>query len=299
MTPASPPESIALSGMRRWGLAVVVLIAVRASAEPAASDGPALYQARRYREAGAVFQQLAAVHPDNAEAVYYLGKIAVQQENYAEAVQFLERAVALAPERSDYHLWLGNAYAWAASTAPYCDKAGLGRKCLGAYRTALALNPDNLQAHFSLMNFYRHVPAFLGGGLSHAYDEAAAIRERDAAFGAYALAVLCMHEKKYPQAFTALEKVLRQRPADFAANCALGRLALETGTHLAFGETCLRRCLGLCPTENDESLEKVQWYLGQIAEIQRQAPDARQAYEACLKLNPHFKPAEEALARLR
>ena len=284
--------------MSRWYLAVVVAVAARDAAASTVDEARALYETRNYPAAEAVFKQRAMADPHDDESIYYLGKLAIVRGDYTAAVRFLERAVVLSPRQSDYHLWLGNGYAWAASIAPYADKAALGRKCLAAYRKALELNPDNLRAHFSLMNFYRHVPAFLGGGMANAWREAGEIRRRDSLLGTFALSVLYAHEKNYPQAFAALEEILRKEPHSFAANCALGSLAVETGRHLSEGEAALRRCLNLHPTEDDEGPEKVQWYLGRIAEIQHQPPVARDAYAACLKLKPTFKPAEEALARL-
>jgi tetratricopeptide (TPR) repeat protein len=176
----------------------------------------------------------------------------------------LERAVALAPQESDYQHWLGNSYAWAAATAPVCDKAALGRKCLAAYQHAIALDPDNLPVRFSLMNFYRHVPRLLGGGLGRAAAEAEEIRRRDPVQGGYAQAVLLGDEKKYPAAFAALAEVLRQRPDHYAANCLLGRLALASGAQQAEGAAALRHCLQLTPSENDESHEAVARWLGQL-----------------------------------
>lgn len=58
------------------------------------------------------------------------------------------------------------------------------------------------------MNFYRHVPRLLGGGLGRAYDEAEEIRRRDPIQGTFALALLFAHEKKNEAAFAALEEVM-------------------------------------------------------------------------------------------
>jgi tetratricopeptide (TPR) repeat protein len=261
--------------MSRWYLAVFVVVAARSAAASITAEGQALYEGRRYAEAEHVFQQLAAADPRDPGAVYYLGKIAIARRDYAVAIRFLEQAAALASDQSDYYLWLGNGYAWAAATATYGDKVALGRKCLAAYRRALELNPDNRWAHFGLMNFYRHVPAFLGGGLGNAYGEAEEICRRDAPLGTFALAVLATHEKNYPKAFALLEKLLRQDPACFAANLAYGRLAITTGRHLTEGEACLHHCLTLHPTENDEGPEMVRQCLGQIAEIRHQSPIAQ------------------------
>ena len=288
-----------MPGLNPWCLAVAIAGIAPAAADPALATAQALYQARRLDEAQTAFRQLAAEHPRNAELIYFLGKIAIRQSDYTTATELLEQAVALDPKQSDHYLWLGNAYAWTAATVPFTHKAAPGRSCLAAYRKALELNPGNLAAHFSLMNFYRHVPAFLGGGIKLARHEAGAIRQRDPALGALADAVLDLDEGKCDEAYATLSGILRKSPDDYAANCTLGRLALATRTNLVEGAAAFRRCLDLSPSENDEGHEYAQWGLGQIFECKHEAPAAFRAYEICLRINPRFKPAEEALVRLQ
>jgi tetratricopeptide (TPR) repeat protein len=230
-------EAASFAGMKRLCLALIVAGAALAATEPVLGE---------------------------AEGHYRSGKRAVQHRDYAGAVEQLERAVALAPRESDYHHWLGNSYAWAATAAPLCDKSALGRKCLAAYQRALELAPDNLSARFSLMNFYRHVPRLLGGGPARATAEAVEICRRDPVQGAYARAVLLGDEKKYRAAFAALAEVLRQQPDHYAANCLFGRLALASGERVPEGAAALRRCLQLVPTETDESHDAVARWLGQL-----------------------------------
>jgi len=263
--------------MKRWCLAVLIAGAAHAAAGLAVDDAKFLYQAGQYDQAEVRFQRLSAGSPMAAEPLYYLGKIAVHRGDYAAAIGLLERAVALEPARSDHHLWLGNSYAWAAAAASLGDRPALGRKCLAAYRKALELDPGNIPAHFSLMNFYRHVPALLGGGRDRAEAEAEAIRRCDAAQGAYARAVLCIDGKNYAQAFANLTALLRKNPSDYAANCALGGLALASGTRLDEGETAFRRCLELRPGENDESHGFVRRGLQKIAEARTGLPGPRTA----------------------
>ncbi len=257
--------------MKRWCLAVLIASAAHAAEDPAVVTAKDQYQAGRYHDAEVAFKTLVAASPTDVEALYYLGKVTVHLGDYPAAIRLLEHATALAPNRSDCFLWLGNAYAWAAAAAPMSDKPALGRSCLAAYRKALELDPANLRAHFSLMNFYRHVPALFGGGLDKAHAEADAIRRQDAIQGAYATAVLCIDEKKYGQAYANLTAILRRNSSDYAANCTLGSLAISSGEYLEEGEASFRRCLDLCPGENDKSHEFVGLALQQIARARAEA----------------------------
>ncbi|AOS44184.1 Tetratricopeptide repeat protein [Lacunisphaera limnophila] len=223
-----------------------------------------LYRAGRQAEAEIVFRQRLAERPECAETRCYLGKLAIRRGDYPAATELLEQAVALAPRESEYHHWLGNSLAWAAAGAPFREKAALGRRCLAAYRHALELDPDNLRARFSLMNFYRHVPRLLGGGLGRAREEAAEIHRRDPVEGAYARAVLQAQEEDFAAAFSSLREVLARQPGHYAANHLLGQVALASGERLAEGAYALRRCLELEPTETDAGHEAVVRCLGEL-----------------------------------
>jgi tetratricopeptide (TPR) repeat protein len=286
------------SSIPRWTLALLAAVTVCVAAPPI-DTGRELYAEGQFQQAAVIFARISSADPTEAAARFYLGKISIRQADYAVAMRHLERAVALAPQESDYQVWLGNSYAWAASVASLGEKAGLGRKCLAAYRQAIALNPDNIAAHVSLMNFYRHVPPMFGGGLDKAYAEAEAVRQRNADKGQWAIAILCLQEKKCAQAVALLTALARRNPSDYAVHCALGKVAIETGTHLEEAEAAFGRCLELRPTEEDDGHDFVQWGLGKIAEMKHALPEARLAYEDSLRLNPAFKPAKDSLARLR
>lgn len=185
------------------------------------------------------------------------GKQAIRGGDYAQAIRLLAEAVIRAPRDAELHHWLGNAYAWAAASADLRDKPTLGRKCLAAYRRALEIDADHLSARFGLMNFYRHVPRLLGGGMDRARAEAEEISRRNPVEGTYARALLHAHDKNHDAAFAALEEVRRVRPDHYAALALCGRLALESGRRREKGAAALRRCLELSPADTDEGHEVI------------------------------------------
>ena len=259
----------------------------------------ALYHEKHFPEARAAFEQLAVANPNNAEAHYYLGVLAGRRNDPDEAIRQLEIATTLEPKNSEYFLDLGGAYGNAASAASMFSKLSFAKKCQTALEKSVELNPDNLAARNGLISYYRSAPSFAGGGMSKAYEQAEEIRKRDPFMGASVLGQLYLAEKKYDEAFALFEEVLKTKPDHYLALYSIGRTSAQTGLRLERGAQTLRRCLELTPGKGEPGHAPVQWRLGNLAEKQGKPADARTAYEAALKIDPTFAPAQDSLAKLK
>ena len=78
----------------------------------------------------------------------------------------------------------------------------------------------------------------------------------------------------------------------------LGRTASLANTNLARGEEALKKYVAYTPKENEPTLASAHYYLGAIYEKQGRKAEAKQAYQAALKLNPSLTRASEALKRV-
>ena len=96
----------------------------------------------------------------DANAAYYLGRIELEGNDAAKAVEWFERAVRMNPKSSLYYDWLGRGYGTQAQHANRFRQPFLARKTKNAWETALALDPDNLDVRDDLIIFYSRVPAF-------------------------------------------------------------------------------------------------------------------------------------------
>ncbi len=85
---------------------------------------------------------------------------------------------------------------------------------------------------------------------------------------------------------------------DAALLYALGRFAAVTGRDLERGERSLVEFMTLLTSAQKQEAAAAHWRLGMIRQHQGRTPDARQEYQTALKLNPEFKQAKEALAKL-
>ena len=137
---------------RRMAVAAVLALLPAAvqAANAALTPGIQAFEARRYEEARAFFEPYAKRNPKDAEAAFYLGKAYLYLKKSEPAADWLEKATALAPNRSDYFDWLGRAYGQQAIEASVFAKllktdpaTGTRNKAAAraAYQEALKLDP--------------------------------------------------------------------------------------------------------------------------------------------------------------
>jgi tetratricopeptide (TPR) repeat protein len=84
----------------RFALLLPLLICTLIGAQTSTADARALFEERRYPEAEAAFAARIAIRPDDAEAHFYLGRLALARQQIAESLPHLERAVELAPNQT-------------------------------------------------------------------------------------------------------------------------------------------------------------------------------------------------------
>jgi tetratricopeptide (TPR) repeat protein len=286
--------------MRRLALILAACLGVHAVAADSAlkEQITGMFREKKWAEAQVTLETLTAAEPANAEAFFYLGESFLYRDQGEPAVPPLEKAVALAPANSDYRRHLGDAYGLSAQQAGFFSKTGWALKCKAAYEKAVELDPKNISARQSLLEYYRQAPGFAGGGMDLAYAEAAEIQKLDPVRGRLAYAGLYVSEKKYAEAFALYEQVIKDSPDDYAALYQVGRLAAVSGVNVDRGLTALRRCLTLTPPSGQPGFSPTQWRIGNLLEKKGDKGGARAAYEAALKADPNFAQARESLKKL-
>ena len=279
-------------------LLAVCLIGTNFCRATPATDAEELYRAKRYPEARAAFERVVAAEPANADAAYYLGQLALMRDDPDEAAKWLEQAAVLTPGSARNFCALGDAYGLQAQKAGLFSKLGLAQKSAAAYEKAVALDPEDMEARYSLFTFCRQAPGIAGGGLDKARAQALEIQKRDPLRGAIALVELCTAENKYDEAFRLLDDILRRHPEALVASYQFGRTAAMSGQRLDQGEASLRTYLAAPPDEDRPPLWAAHWRLGQILEKKGNLVGARAEYEAGLKLNPTQPQLVEAGRRV-
>jgi Flp pilus assembly protein TadD len=99
-------------------------------------------QAERLEEAEALYREVLARDPENADALHLLGVLACQSRRHELALAWIARAIALNPSASFYHNNLGNVL----------QELGRFEEAILCYQEALRLEPDYAEACSNLGN---------------------------------------------------------------------------------------------------------------------------------------------------
>jgi tetratricopeptide (TPR) repeat protein len=319
---------------RLTALSLLLLAAAPLAAQTASAldRGAQLVKDRKYAEAKQLLEPVAAAEPRSAPAAYWLARARGGMGDAEGSRQMVERAVALAPDNAEYHLYLGQVYGNQAASASVFSKLGLAKKCRAEFERAVSLDPKDIEARMALMDYYSQAPGFLGGSKEKALEQAQAIQRLNPYRGAFALAtldftggrpddaiaalralasaypdssgpvsqlaMLLIQRKQSDAAFAAVDGFLKRRPHDPAGLYALGRTAAVTRQRLDEGERALREYLA-GPAQPDMSAGGPHWRLGMILEARGRADEARREYETAVRLEPRNTGMRKSLEGLK
>jgi len=156
---------------------------------PLAGQSSPADSARRLARAGHIAEALAygdsaaRRSPADPLALLALATGAMAAERYDRAVEAADSALALAPELSAAQRVAGQAYLSHAREHPSLGAVGKVKAGRAALERALALDPGDLDARRTLMQFLLQAPAIVGGSREEAEREAGEIARRDSVLG--------------------------------------------------------------------------------------------------------------------
>ncbi len=308
---------------------LLVLFTFDANAQ-SAERGKKLYEEKNYAEATKTLNAIDDKNGDYAIAQYYLGRIASDQKNYEEAVDFFKEATeARNGENAEYFTWLGNTYGIIARDANVFRQGILAPKMKNAWEKAIALDPKNLDSRFSLIAYYTQAPSFMGGSMDKAKEMARQITVIHPAQGHRSMGNLLAKEKnsdgaekeyvemarleptltpilgnfyfsqkKFDKAFALFDEGVKKNPQDMLSAYQLGKASALSGQRLDQGEELLVRYLAYAPKQNEPSHAAANMRLAQIYEKNGKKAEAKTKYETALKLDNSLQEAKEGLSRV-
>jgi len=191
------------------------------------------HQQGRLAEADALYRQVLAIDPRQADALHLLGVLALQAGRAEQAVDLIGEAIAINRATAEYHFNHG----LALRAARRIDDA------VTAYRRAVALKPDYPQAWNNLGSALKdrrdldEAVAAFGRALALKPDHADAHNN---------LGVVLRAQNRLEDAIASWRRTLALRPNDVRALSNLG-LALQDHGHLDEAVATCRRALALKP----------------------------------------------------
>jgi Tfp pilus assembly protein PilF len=211
----------------------------------------------------------------------------------------------------------------------------MARRIKSEFEKAVELDPTSVDAHHGLIQFYSQAPGVMGGSTDKAKDQAREIeklnamrghlemaqlletkdkdpvgaeREFTAAIGAAPdslpgynnLAQFYRRQKKYSEAITVYERLLKARPDAINARLNIGFNLVLSGQNLDRGEREIKDWLADPPKDAPAvNTGFAHYVLGMIYDRQSKKDAARAEYQSALALNPKNTDAKKALDALK
>jgi tetratricopeptide (TPR) repeat protein len=276
---------------------------------------------------------LAAVSVSAQTTLIEQATTAMSHGDNDAAIQILEKAIAQYPGNAEAHFYLSTAYGSKGQQLGVFHGLNYAPKAKVELEKAIALNPRYVEARLGLVEFYAIAPGIMGGSYEKAFEQAKEIKALDPVVSHRACAVIYTQQKKpelakkeyveaireqpnsakahtylgqylenveknYPAASAEFEMALKVDANHMPALYHLGKTAALANANLPRGEEALNQYLAYTPKPNEPPLASAHYYLGVVYEKEGKKPEAKQSYQAALKLNPTHKQAMEALKRV-
>jgi tetratricopeptide (TPR) repeat protein len=298
-------------------------------AQAAANDYSALLKTHKFAEVERIASARLAQDPANFDALVakseaILGSGAATR--FEEAVKLGEQCVAAHPQLSNCHLALGNALGAKAMSNGIMSAIGYAGTIRDAFKKAVELDPQNMEARFSLLQYYMQAPAIVGGGSGKAQTLAtqtvgvnpeggklmmARLDASDDKLAKAEAAVLAMPtssneavaqgqrdlmvnlgnkylaDKRYADSERMFREASRRHPDSDGALYGLARLQQEQGKHYEALVT-MEQVIAMNPRASA-------WYrIGQSQQALGDKPKAAAAYEKALAFKGGMSPKMKA-----
>ena len=291
------------------------------------------FEKGEYAQAIEILKSGAAGETANGDLYVLLARAYLELNQYDAAVNSAEKAVAINPKNSEYHRWLGEAYGAKADHASMLSAYSLARKTQKEFAAAVDLDAHNFDAQQDLIEYDCTAPGMVGGGEEKAQPLIEKLAALDAVEGHYATGICRAQKKNYDAADAEFAKALESKPKTAKRVYDIGdyylqrkngeKLLVVAGAgeeltprdprgkfyrgvalilqneKLPEAEKLLREYLEVAPMNSEYPRPWVAHYwLGRLQESRKNPSAARGEYQAALKLNGKYKPAQEALKQL-
>jgi tetratricopeptide (TPR) repeat protein len=299
---------------------------------PAAIDKLAVDQ--KYDAARAEVQRLLKTNPSDDAALACMGEVYDREGKSGDAVDWYEKAVKANEKDPQHHLSLAQALGTEAEKANKLRQPFLARRVKSELEQAVVLDPNLVDAHDGLLQFYVQAPGIVGGSVDRAKEQAeliaklnplrghlaratiarhqgdvalaeseykAAVSQNpDSLFASYQLGGFYETQKRWTDAAAVYDRMITQTPAELLAHYMYARVSALSGDNSERGEREVRYWLANAPADTPMlSRSAAHLRLGMILEHEGKRDAARAEYESSLAINPKNADAKKHLDALK
>lgn len=289
---------------------------------------------QKYDDARAEVQSLVKKNAADDVALQCMGRVYFAMDKSNEAIDWFEKAIKANEKVASHHLWLANSLGDQAGHTNKLKLPFLARRIKSEFDRAAQLDPSSIDARHGLIQFYSQAPGVMGGSMDKAKEQAIEIEKLNAMRGHIEMAALLEREKdlpgaereltaalgaapdsnqayntlgnfyrrqkRYADAVTVYERLLKAKPDAQGAHLNIGLILAQSGQSLDRAEHEVKQWLADAP--KDAPLQNVgaaHYALGLVYEHQGKTAAAKTEYQAAITINPRNEEAKKALAALK
>ena len=274
------------------GFSILLFSLVLGAKAPEWDRAHELYQRTDYTQALAT---LEGIPNKGADDLQLIGQCHLMQGDYKKATEAFEKALALAPQSSELHRLLGNAYGRRAETASVFTAPGYARKAHQYFEQAVDLDPSNREAVANLFEYYLEAPGIMGGGIDKAESLVKRLAVLDPSAAHHAQAQLERKRNRYEAAEEQLRRAAELAPRQAGRVVDLAKFLADRG-RIKESDEKFTEAARLSPDSPAVLYARAETYIKQ----QRNLKDARRLLERYLEsqLTPDDPTREDARALL-
>lgn len=121
------------------------------------------FQSGNYTTAQLLFEQQLKNNPQDLKSVEYLGDIQSHSKNWEQAIVYYEKLKLAKPNVANYQYKYGGALAMIAKNSNKFRALTMIGDIEDSFLKAVTLDPNHIDAHWALVEYYLQIPAIFGG----------------------------------------------------------------------------------------------------------------------------------------
>jgi len=158
------------------------------------------FQLGNYATAQPLFEQYLKNNPKDLKSVEYLGDIQSHSKNWEQAIVYYEKLKLAKPNVADYQYKYGGALAMIAKSSNKFRALTMIGDIENSFLNAVKFDPNHIDAHWALVEYYLQIPAIFGGSERKAVLYANALLKISAVDGYLAKGRIAEYFERYATA---------------------------------------------------------------------------------------------------